>query len=65
MDKREDRLKCYEMRVSYLKIVEKFIDKRVCDFQEPPQSLNLAKSARIDAEIELLRFKAGMETPKK
>ena len=57
MDKPADKIKCYEMRVENLK-------EFGADHQGPREggldrleSLNLAKAARIDAEIELLKLK--------
>jgi len=61
MDKPEDRVKCYEMRVEALKEAERFTRIRVEAGNEVPQNLNIARAARIDAEIELLKLK---EAPK-
>jgi hypothetical protein len=61
MDKPADKVKCYEMRVDATKEFEKFINTRVTTGNDPPQNLNLAKAARIDAEIELLKLKAEIE----
>jgi hypothetical protein len=64
-DKPADKLKCYEMRVDALKGMEKFAAQRVEMGTEPSQSLNIAKAARIDAEIELLKFQSSLEKSRK
>jgi len=68
-----DQVRCYELRVEFLKSVEQFVTERVKESQSSPfrsdlaqgQHLNLARAARIDAEIELLRFKAQIDKAKK
>lgn len=59
----EEITKCHELRIGLLKEFETIMDKRVQNGTDPRQYLNLAKAARIDAEIELLRFMPRMEPP--
>ena len=61
MDKPADKVKCYEMRLDATKEFERFINIRVTTGNDPPQNLNLARAARIDAEIDLLKLKAELE----
>jgi hypothetical protein len=65
MEKSEDKLKCYELRLSFLKMMEQFTDNRVKVGSDPSQNGNIATAARIDAEIDLLRFKDEMAKAKK
>jgi hypothetical protein len=68
-----DQVRCYELRVEFLKSVEAFVSDRVKDGEASPrrsdlarpQHLNLARAARADAEIELLQFKERIEKLKK
>jgi hypothetical protein len=52
-----DRVKCYELRFEAVKSLEESVRTRVAAGTEPPQSLNIARAARIDAEIDLLKLK--------
>ncbi|HEV3383647.1 MAG TPA: hypothetical protein VG097_02465 [Gemmata sp.] len=63
VDKPAAKLKCLEMRVELLKTGEKFIETRVLVGSDPSQNLNAAKAARLDAEIDLLKFKAEIDRP--
>jgi hypothetical protein len=63
MDKPADKVKCYEMRVEALKEFEKFIANLVELGKNRPTDLNIARAARIDAEIELLKLKGPEEKP--
>ncbi|HSQ58427.1 MAG TPA: hypothetical protein VLM40_22085 [Gemmata sp.] len=55
VEKPEDKAKCFEMRVDGLKEVEKRLDAMVKVGQEREYRLNLARAARLDAEIDLLK----------
>jgi hypothetical protein len=59
METSEDKIKCHELRIKILKEFEEFTSSRVQigNGNDPPQYLNLAKAARLDAEIDLLKFK--------
>jgi hypothetical protein len=63
MDKPADKVRCYEMRVEALKESEKFIAGLVNNGKSRPQELNLAKAARIDAEIDLLKLRGPDAKP--
>jgi hypothetical protein len=63
MEKPYDKLKCLELRVELLKTGERFMETRVQVGSDPSQSLNLAKANRIDAEIDVLKLKAQIDTP--
>jgi hypothetical protein len=65
MEKPEDKIKCYELRVEFLKLIENFTDVRVQVGTDPSQNRDIAKAARIDAEIELIKFKERIEKSKK
>jgi len=65
MEKPEDKLKCYELRLSFLKLMEQFTITRVQVGTDPSQNQEIATAARIDAEIDLLRFKDEMAKAKK
>ena len=65
MEKPEDKLKCYELRLSFLKMMEQFTLTRVQAGSDPSQNRDIATAARIDAEIDLLRFKEEMAKAKK
>jgi hypothetical protein len=65
IDKPADRVKCYEFRVEFLKRVENYMPHLVAIGTHQSQSCNLASAARIDAEIELLKFKTEAAKPKK
>lgn len=56
-DKSEAKLVWAEIRVAIHWNMERYTKIRVGLGAESPQTLNLAKAARIDAEIELLRLK--------
>jgi hypothetical protein len=56
-----DKVKCYEKRLDAAKEIERFVGVRVASGNDPPQSLNIAKANRIDAEIDLLRLKEQVE----
>ena len=56
-----DRVKCYEMRLDAARRLRGSPGSRVEAGNEPPQSLNIAKADRIDAEIELLKLKEQVE----
>ena len=64
VDKPADKIKCYEVRVAAMKEFEKFIAESVKDGKSRPQSLNLARAARMDAEIELLKLKESLKLGK-
>jgi len=65
VEKPEDKIKCYEFRIAFLKkYVEKFTDTRVQVGSDPSQNRDIAIAARLDAEIDLLKFKAQIEKPK-
>ena len=57
VDTPADKVKCYEKRLDAAKEFEAFTRVRVAAGNDPPQSLNIAKAARIDAEIDLLKLK--------
>jgi hypothetical protein len=63
MEKPTDQLKCLELRLELLKSNEKFIETRVNVGTEPAQNLNFARAARIDAEIDILKFKTELDKP--
>ena len=63
LDKAEDRVKCYEMRVEALREMEKVVASLVENGREAPQKLNLARAARMDAEIDLLRLGGAAARP--
>jgi hypothetical protein len=65
MEKPEDKLKCYELRLSFLKMMEQFTVNRVQVGSDPAHNRDIATAARIDAEIDLLRFKDEMAKAKK
>src|SRR5262249_19163494 len=51
----------YEDRVVMFKLIDRFIQAQVETGVVPPQELNLARFHRLQAEAELLEFKAAME----
>ena len=61
MDKPADKVKCYEMRLNAMKEWERFTKARVESGTGPPQDLNLARAARLDAEIDLLKVKESVK----
>jgi len=61
----EDKLKCYELRYNLLKDLAQFTDVRVEVGSDPVQNSGIANGAWIDAEIDLLKFKAEIEKAKK
>jgi len=61
MDKPADKVKCYEMRLDAANEFERVTKARVDVGAEPPQNLNLAKAARVDAEIDLLKLKESIK----
>jgi hypothetical protein len=61
IDDPKDRIRCYEMRVRALKHLEDFVEKRVLVGSDPGQKLNIIKAARMDAEIDLLKFRTEIE----
>jgi hypothetical protein len=65
IEKPADQLKCHELRLDFLKYIEKVMDTRVLIGIEAPQTRDIAKAARIAAEIDLLKFKARTEKPMK
>jgi hypothetical protein len=65
LDQQADKVKCFEKRVEKFKEFEKFIAAGVDVGNQPPQNLNLAKAARLDAEIALLKLKGGAADPPK
>jgi hypothetical protein len=64
-DAPEDKIKCYEFAIAALKGFEEHMETLAKRERELNKHYNLAKAARIDAEIELVKFKAEMEKPKK
>lgn len=60
LQKTEDKIKCYEFRISWLKRMKDLIDMR--NMAGDDLTLDIVDAARIDAEIELLKFKAQIET---
>jgi hypothetical protein len=64
MEKPADKIKCHEMRVEALKEFEKMVTESVKVGKSRPQSLNLARAARIDAEVELLKLKESLKAGK-
>lgn len=64
MDKPADRVKCYEMRVDALKEYEKLTKSRVEAGAVPSRFLRLATADRLDAEIDLLKFKEAQKDGK-
>jgi hypothetical protein len=60
----DEKLKCAESRVAAMKEFEKFISGRVDAGRDPSQSLDFAKAARLDAEIELLKLKESLQDKK-
>jgi RNA polymerase sigma factor (sigma-70 family) len=65
MEKPEDKIKCFEFRIAFLKNIEKFTDFRVQVGTDPSQNRDIIIAARIDAEIDLLKFKAQIDKLKK
>lgn len=65
MDNEEDRIKGYEFVAKALKEFEEFTAERVRNGTETTQRFHIAKAARLDIEIELLKLKAQVEKPKK
>ena len=61
----EDKVKCYEMRLEAAKEFEKFIRSRVEVGSDPSQYLNVAKAARLDAEVDLIKLKEAVIKPAK
>ena len=56
-DKPEEKVKCYEMRLEAMMEFEKYIEANVKAGNLRSQDSNPARAARIDAEIDLLKFK--------
>ena len=66
VEKPGDKIRCLEMRIDFLKVVEKMVEANVIvGGGQFSQDLHTIKAARIDAEIDLLKFKAQMEKAKK
>lgn len=65
MDKPAEKVQCYEMRLKTAKEFEQFIKTRVEAGTDPPQNLNVARAARIDTEIALLKLKCEPPPPEK
>jgi hypothetical protein len=60
----EDKLKCAEMRITTARQFELFVASRVEVGSDPSENLNVAKAARLDAEIELLKLKQAIKDKK-
>ena len=56
VDKPADKVRCYELQVQVLKDWERATGLRVAAGTDPPHALNVARAARLDAEIALLKF---------
>lgn len=65
MEKDEDKIRCYESRLEFLKEIEHFTDVRVMVGSDPSMNRDLTKAVRIDAEIDLLKLKKEIEKVKK
>jgi hypothetical protein len=59
-----DRVKWLELRIEVLKRAEKIASDRTAAGSEPAQVLHLAKAARLDAEIDLLKLKESLKPDK-
>jgi hypothetical protein len=57
------RVPWYEARIRWLKRLEASIETSVSEGQNPPQQLNLARIARLQAEAELLELQAEVTAP--
>jgi len=57
VDKPTHKLKCLELCVEILKVGENFTETRVAVGSDPSQNLNVARAARINAEIQVLKLK--------
>jgi hypothetical protein len=55
------RVRCYEQRVLLLKECERFTKARVGGVGEPPQTLNLVRYQRLQAEADLLKLKESLK----
>jgi hypothetical protein len=58
----EEKVKCHKMRVEFAKEFEEIIKIRVKVGIDAPQYLNVARAARIDAEVALLTLKAALKS---
>jgi len=65
MDTREDKINCYEFIRKSLKEFEEFMEQRAVAGTDSTKRYHIAKAARIDAEIELLKLKDEAEKSKK
>jgi hypothetical protein len=65
MDKPEDKIKCHELGIEFLKYTEKFMSGRADQGNEFSENLKMVKAARINSEIELLKLKEQIEKSKK
>lgn len=61
VDKPTDKLKCLELRLAFAKSFEKFAETRATVGTDPPQNIYIARSARLEAEIQILKLKAEIE----
>ncbi len=61
VDKPTDKLKCLELCVEIIKVGEKFTETRIAVGSDPSQNLNVARAARINAEIQVLKLKTEIE----
>jgi hypothetical protein len=57
----KDKLKCLELCVEILRVGEKFTETRVAVGSDPSQNLNVARAARINAEILVLKLKTEID----
>lgn len=57
LPKPEDKLKCYQFRVQFSKLMEYFTAVRIMIGSDPERNYYITKAARVDAEIDLLRYK--------
>ena len=64
VEKPADKVKCYEMRLESMKAIEQFVAEQAEKGRVGPFDGHLAKAARLDAEIALLKAQDMMKPEK-